>query len=202
MTPATDHVQPTQAPAGRIRMGALAERGEHAMTPNKSPTSRTQSRPRAWRFHLTLLLARPSPPLGLGIVVAAVVIVIRGRIVKLLGRSAPHMTFGAVFLLGVLVVSAGWGIGLAVMTTLVSAAVYLEMHLSTAGGLYRQGCRTSRAYRLRAHRAVGQRPGGSGPSARSRGQPRSTIRSANWRSDKRPCGGWRRWLPKVFRRPA
>src|SRR6185437_2101869 len=43
--------------------------------------------------------------------------------------------FGAVYLFGVLVISFGWGIGLAVTTTLVSAAVYLEVHLAADGGL-------------------------------------------------------------------
>ena len=105
------------------------------MTPIDPSIGRTRARSPRMRPHLTLLLARPSPPLGLGIMVAAVVIVSEAAIVKLLATAAPHMTFGAVFLFGVLVVSAGWGIGLAVMTTLVSAAVYLEMHLSTAGGL-------------------------------------------------------------------
>jgi signal transduction histidine kinase len=105
------------------------------MTPNKSPKSRTKTRPRAWRPHVAPLLVRPSPPLWLGIVVAAVLIVAETLLVRLLGRVAPHNTFGALYLLGVLVISAGWGIGLAVVTTLVSAAVYLEIHLAAGGGL-------------------------------------------------------------------
>jgi hypothetical protein len=56
-------------------------------------------------------------------------------LVELLGRVGPRMIFGAVYLLGVLVISFGWGIGLSVVTTLVSAVVYLEIHLATGNGL-------------------------------------------------------------------
>ena len=78
------------------------------MTPIDPSIGRTRARSPRMQPHLTLLLARPSPPLGLGIMVAAVVIVSEAAIVKLLATAAPHMTFGAVFLFGVLVVSAGW----------------------------------------------------------------------------------------------
>ncbi|MFD9667884.1 GAF domain-containing protein [Rhodococcus sp. NPDC059968] len=82
------------------------------------------------------LLVRPTaPPLWLGLVVAASLIVVESFLVLLLEYLAPGNTFGAVFLLGVLVVSAGWGFGLAVMTTLASALVYLYFHLETAGGV-------------------------------------------------------------------
>jgi signal transduction histidine kinase len=79
--------------------------------------------------HLTRLSEHPSPPLWTGIVLAAVLIVTEASIVRVLGQMPPHNTFGAVFLLGVLVISVGWGTGLAVITTLVSAAAYLEVHL-------------------------------------------------------------------------
>ena len=48
---------------------------------------------------------------------------------------APENAFGAVFLLGVLVVSAGWGFGLAVATSLASAAVYVYIHAEGADSL-------------------------------------------------------------------
>jgi signal transduction histidine kinase len=105
------------------------------MTPNKSPIGRTQTRPAAWRFHPAPPVTRPTPPLWLGVVVAAALIVTETFLVQLLGWVGPHMTFGAVYLLGVLVISFGWGTGLAVMTTLVSAAVYLEIHLADGNGL-------------------------------------------------------------------
>ena len=87
------------------------------------------------RPHLARQLTRQSPPLWLGIVVAAVLILTETLLVQLLERVGPRMTFGVVYLLGVLVISFGWGIRLAVMTTLVSAAVYLEIHLVAGDGL-------------------------------------------------------------------
>jgi signal transduction histidine kinase len=98
-------------------------------TLDRWPISRIGTGPRALGRHLMRLLAHPSPPLWTGIVVASVLIVSEALVVGLLGRIAPYDIFGAVFLLGVLVISAVWGTGLAVMTTLVSAAVYLEIHL-------------------------------------------------------------------------
>ncbi len=122
--------RPTLGAGGaELLIGALVDRGEHGM----SPMSRTQTRPRRWRPHLARVLTRHSPPLWLGIVVAAVVIVTETLLVQFLGRLEPRMSFGAVYLLGVLIISFGWGIGLAVVTTLVSAAVYLEVHLAGNG---------------------------------------------------------------------
>jgi signal transduction histidine kinase len=92
--------------------------------------------PRAIRVRLLPLLLRPiARPLWLGVVVAAALIVLETALVQLLGHLAPRNTFGALFLLGVLVISAGWGFGLAVMTTLASAVVYLEVHLGTGASL-------------------------------------------------------------------
>ena len=54
----------------------------------------------------------------------------------LLEKIFPGMPFGVVFLLGVLVVSAGWGFGLAVSTTLVSAVVYAFVHLDANGSVF------------------------------------------------------------------
>jgi signal transduction histidine kinase len=61
--------------------------------------------------------------------VAAGFIAAETLLVLQLKRVAPENTFGAVFLLGVLVVSAGWGFGLAVATSLMSALVYVYFHL-------------------------------------------------------------------------
>jgi signal transduction histidine kinase len=83
---------------------------------------------------LSLLLHPTAPPLWLGIVVAATLILAESAIVYALKRIAPENTFGAVFLLGVLVVSASWGFGLALMTTLASAITYLYFHLGADGG--------------------------------------------------------------------
>jgi signal transduction histidine kinase len=118
-----------------LLIAALVDRGEHAMTPKKWPVSRAKTRFRLWRPRLAPLLVRPSPPLWVGIVVAAVLIVAETLLVRQLGQLAPRSTFGAVYLLGVLVISAGWEIGLAITTTLVSAVVYLEIHISAGSGL-------------------------------------------------------------------
>jgi signal transduction histidine kinase len=80
------------------------------------------------------LLVRPTaPPLWLGLVVGASFIVAETLLVRLLLRIAPGETFGAVFLLGVLVVSARWGFGLSVSTTLASALAYAYVHFEGEG---------------------------------------------------------------------
>jgi signal transduction histidine kinase len=68
-----------------------------------------------------------------GIVLAAALIAFETIVVFGLERFAPDNAFGAVFLLGVLVISAGWGFGLAVTTTVASAAVYMLFHLGEDG---------------------------------------------------------------------
>ena len=73
-----------------------------------------------------------NPPLWLGIVVATTLIGAEALVVYLLGHIAPHNIFGVLFLLGILVISAGWGFGLAVATTLASAVVYLGVHVGSA----------------------------------------------------------------------
>jgi GAF domain-containing protein len=89
---------------------------------------------RPMRDRLMSLLVRPTaPPLWFGIVVAAALIAVEALVVQLLQHVTPEMTFGAVFLFGVLVVSAGWGFGLAVTTTLASALVYVYFHLDADG---------------------------------------------------------------------
>lgn len=83
------------------------------------------------------LLVRPTaPPLAVGIAVAASFIVAETALAYVLERIFPGMPFGVVFLLGVLVISAGWGFGLAVSTTLVSALVYAFVHLDADGSIF------------------------------------------------------------------
>ena len=95
----------------------------------------TDSRP--LRARLLSLLVRPTtPPLWLGVVVAVSFIAVESVLVYLLERIAPENTFGAVFLLGVLVVSARWGFGLAVATSLASALVYVYFHAQTDGSVF------------------------------------------------------------------
>jgi signal transduction histidine kinase len=104
------------------------------MTPNEWPIIRTQTCSHPSRWHPAPPPMLPGRPLWLGIVVAAVLIVLETVLVRVLGSVEPHNTFGMVYLLGVLVISAGWDIRLAVVTTFVSAAVYLESHLDADTG--------------------------------------------------------------------
>jgi signal transduction histidine kinase len=95
-----------------------------------SPQTATDQRLRSLRSWLLALVLRPTArPLGWGIVVAVAFIVGETLLVLQLKRVAPENAFGAIFLLGVLVVSAGWSFGLALATSLVSALVYLYFHL-------------------------------------------------------------------------
>ena len=87
------------------------------------------------RRFLALVVRPTAPPLWLGVLVAAGFITAEVVLVLQLKRLAPEHAFGALFLLGVLVVSAGWGFGLAVATSLASAAVYVYFHLEGADSL-------------------------------------------------------------------
>lgn len=66
---------------------------------------------------------------ALGFIAAEIVVVL------LLKQVAPENAFGAVLLLGVLVVSAGWGFRLAVATSVVSALAYVYFHLEGSDSL-------------------------------------------------------------------
>ena len=96
----------------------------------------TTTRWQTLRRRLLALVLRPTaPPLWLGVIVAAGFIAAELLLVLQLKRLVPENAFGAVFLLGVLVVSAGWGFGLAVATSLASAAVYVYIHSEGADSL-------------------------------------------------------------------
>ncbi|WP_231988742.1 ATP-binding protein [Mycobacterium sp. 1274761.0] len=85
---------------------------------------------------LLAMVVRPSaPPLWLGIIVAAAFIIAETLMVHVLREVASNTAFGALFLLGVLVVSAGWGFPIAVATSLASALVYGYFHLVATAGL-------------------------------------------------------------------
>src|SRR6478609_7191683 len=88
------------------------------------------------RARLVSLLLRPTaPPLALGVVVAAFLIVAETVLMYLLTHVAPGMAFGVVYLIGVLVVSTGWGFGLAAMTSVASALAFDYFHVRSAGSL-------------------------------------------------------------------
>src|ERR1700676_2638245 len=88
------------------------------------------------RARLVSLLLRPTaPPLAFGVVVAASLIVAETLLVYLLKRVAPENMFGVVYLLGALVVSTGWGFGLAATTSVASALAFDYFHVRSAGSL-------------------------------------------------------------------
>src|SRR5947208_12029 len=93
----------------------------------------TEPRP-SLRARLLALVVRPTaPPVWLGVVVAAAFITAETLLVYRLRQVAPENAFGALFLFGVLVVSAAWGFRLAVATSMASALVYVYFHLETIG---------------------------------------------------------------------
>jgi signal transduction histidine kinase len=70
-------------------------------------------------------LVRPNrPPFWLGLVVAVALIGLETLVIVLLKHFAPTNAFGTVYLLGVLLVGAAWGFGLAAVTALASAVAY------------------------------------------------------------------------------
>lgn len=106
------------------------------MTPTRAVPPPPGPRRRSVGAGLLGLVLRPTaPPVSVGIVVAAVLIAGETLLVYLLRRVAPESTFGAVFLLAVLVVSASWGMRLALATSVVSALVYVHFHMETHGAL-------------------------------------------------------------------
>jgi len=114
--------------AGKIPVKALRS---GAMT--ESPTTADHRRD-GWlgdvrRRLLTTFLRPTARPLGWGIVVAAGLLLGETLVVRYLTSVAPENAFGAIFFLGVLVISAGWNFGLAIATSIASALVYLSFHL-------------------------------------------------------------------------
>jgi signal transduction histidine kinase len=103
-------------------------------TDDASAPQRPEPAPASPRSGLLGVLLRPQPlPLGVGIAVAAAFIGVETVLVAWFQAAGSEKSFRALFLLGVLVVSAGWGFGLALATTLASAAVYFYFHLDHGG---------------------------------------------------------------------
>lgn len=98
-------------------------------------TSDVQVEPMRARV-LSLVLRPISPPLALGVAVAAVLLAAESLLVYLLMQVVSGNLFGVVFLLGVLVVSLGWGFGLGTATALASALVYAYFHSRQTGGRF------------------------------------------------------------------
>jgi signal transduction histidine kinase len=78
-----------------------------------------------YRRVLARVARATAPPLGLGVVVAAGFLGAEAVLVWWLHRLAPQNAYGALFLLGVLVVSAAWDFGLAAAGSVASAVVYV-----------------------------------------------------------------------------
>jgi signal transduction histidine kinase len=72
---------------------------------------------------LSLVLPRRAPSIAAGIVVATAAIAVETLLVLLLQRQSPGEAFEPIYLLGVLVISTVWGLGLAVTMSLASAFV-------------------------------------------------------------------------------
>jgi hypothetical protein len=117
---------------------------------------------------LSAVLGTSRPPLWRGIVVAGALLIVEASVVDLLTHIASHGTFGLVLLLGVLVISPGWGLGLAVVMNLAGAAVYVSLHVGASAPSWRptspRWWRSQSFSRLR----VGRRARRSGPLACSR----------------------------------
>src|SRR4051812_43181808 len=103
-------------------------------TDDASASQRPEPAPASPRSGLLGALLRPQPlPLGIGIAVAAAFISVETVLVAWFQAAGSEKSFRALFFLGVLVVSAGWGSGLALATTFASAAVYFYFHLDHGG---------------------------------------------------------------------
>ncbi|WP_245547990.1 GAF domain-containing protein [Nocardia pneumoniae] len=83
---------------------------------------------------LALVLRPTAPPALWGLLTAAALIALEIIVVQQLRRVAPDMAFGAIFLFGVMVVSASWGFPLALCASLASAVAYVYFHSAQDGG--------------------------------------------------------------------
>jgi signal transduction histidine kinase len=106
----------TQAPGWPSSRPAVSSLGPHAAA--EVHPSPVRARPGS------LLLRATRPPVWLGLVVAASLIVVESVVVLLLKQVAPGDAFGVVYLVGILVVSTVWGFGLSATTSVVSAVAF------------------------------------------------------------------------------
>ncbi len=98
------------------------------------PASRNIERAPLWERIAAVVLRPTSPPFKWGVITAAVLIAGEALVVHWLKQFSPENAFGAVFLFGVLVVSAGWGFWLALATSVASAAAYVWFHALEGSG--------------------------------------------------------------------
>ena len=89
---------------------------------------------RKGQLALRALVVRPTPPpIAAGIAVAVIAIAVETVVVRFLELEAPGEAFEPIYLVGVVVVSAVWGLGLAVATSLASAVVLAYLRATVAG---------------------------------------------------------------------
>jgi signal transduction histidine kinase len=79
---------------------------------------------------VSLLLRPTAPSLARGLAVAVSLIVAESVLVDLLKQVAPANLFSVVYLLGVVVISTGWGFGLATLTSVASAVAFDYLSMS------------------------------------------------------------------------
>lgn len=79
---------------------------------------------------ISAVLRPTALPVSWGIAVAATLIALEILLVHLLNLFSPGSAFGAIYLFGVLVVSAGWSYPLAVATSVASAVPYTYGHVN------------------------------------------------------------------------
>jgi signal transduction histidine kinase len=107
---------------------AQSTRPDRSRTPaTVSPAGASDTKailPRTRSRLLSLLLGPAFPPLALGIAVAASFIVAETTLVYLLKQVAPTERLGAIYLVGVLVISTVWRLALAVATSIASAIAF------------------------------------------------------------------------------
>jgi signal transduction histidine kinase len=104
---------------------ALGQQSSTPAVPVDSQHADAGIGPPPMRARLISLLLRPkTPPVWLGLMVAASFIVAETGAVLMGVQVAPGDAFGVVYLLGVLVVSTVWGFGLATATSVASALAF------------------------------------------------------------------------------
>ncbi|MCW2691071.1 MAG: putative two-component histidine kinase [Mycobacterium sp.] len=84
---------------------------------------------------LSLLLGPTAPPLALGLMVAASLVVAATLVLYPLERVAPENALGVVYLLGVVLVAIGWGFWLAAATSVASVLAFDYFHIPPVGSL-------------------------------------------------------------------
>ena len=97
-------------------------------------TARLACIPLLYRGVLARVVRPTAPPRWLGMVVAAGFLGAEAVLVRWLHKVAPENAYGALFLLGVLVVSAAWDFGLAAATSVASVLTYVFLlHRDSVG---------------------------------------------------------------------